>query len=71
MYVGAIALLTGLALVLEAPAVLGVALAAAFFSNLFVIFVEEPGLARRFGENYLAYKSTTNRWLPRFRAVSG
>src|SRR5450756_2187060 len=49
MYVGAIALLTGLALVLEAPSVLGVALAAALFSNLFVIFVEELGLACRFG----------------------
>jgi protein-S-isoprenylcysteine O-methyltransferase Ste14 len=71
MYVGAITLLVGLGLVGRAPSVFGVAFAAFFFSNLFVVFVEEPGLARRFGENYLAYKSRTNRWLPRFRAVSG
>ena len=64
MYVGAIALLAGLALVLEAPSVLGLALAACFFSNLFVILVEEPGLARRFGESYAAYRRTTNRWIP-------
>lgn len=65
MYVGAIALLTGLAFVLEAASVLGLALAAAFCSNLFVIFVEEPSLARRFGESYAAYRRVTNRWIPR------
>jgi len=65
MYVGAITLLVGLGLVLDAPSVFGVAFAAFFFSNLFVIFVEEPGLERRFGETYLAYKRATNRWIPR------
>ncbi len=64
MYVGAITLMVGSGLVLDAPSVFGVALAALFFSNLFVIFVEEPGLAARFGETYLAYKRATNRWLP-------
>jgi protein-S-isoprenylcysteine O-methyltransferase Ste14 len=65
MYVGAIALLVGLGLILDAPSVFGVAFAAFFFSNLFVIFVEEPGLAARFGETYLAYRRSTNRWIPR------
>jgi protein-S-isoprenylcysteine O-methyltransferase Ste14 len=65
MYVGAITLLVGLGLFLKAPSIFGVAFAAFFFSNLFVIFVEEPGLARRFGETYLAYKRSTNRWIPR------
>jgi protein-S-isoprenylcysteine O-methyltransferase Ste14 len=65
MYVGAITLLVGFGLVLSAPSVFGVAFAAFFFSNLFVIFVEEPGLARRFGETYLAYRRATNRWIPR------
>jgi protein-S-isoprenylcysteine O-methyltransferase Ste14 len=64
MYVGAITLLVGLGLVLDAPSVFGVAFAAFFFSNLFVIFVEEPGLTRRFGETYLAYRRATNRWIP-------
>jgi protein-S-isoprenylcysteine O-methyltransferase Ste14 len=65
MYVGAITLLVGFGLVLDAPSVFGVAFAAFFFSNLFVIFVEEPGLAARFGETYLAYRRSTNRWIPR------
>ncbi|MGZ5429789.1 MAG: methyltransferase family protein [Thermoanaerobaculia bacterium] len=65
MYVGAITLLVGIGLVLRAPSVFGVAFAAFFFSNLFVIFVEEPGLTRRFGETYLAYRRATNRWIPR------
>ena len=65
MYVGAITLLVGLGLVLDAPSVFGIAFAAFFFSNLFVIFVEEPGLARRFGETYLVYRRATNRWIPR------
>ena len=64
MYVGAITLIAGFGFVLNAPSVFGVALAALFFSNLFVIFVEEPGLERRFGETYLAYKRATNRWVP-------
>jgi protein-S-isoprenylcysteine O-methyltransferase Ste14 len=65
MYVGAITLMMGLGFVQSAPSVFGVAFAAFFFSNLFVIFVEEPGLARRFGESYLAYKRSTGRWIPR------
>lgn len=65
MYVGAITLIVGFGLILDSPSVFWVAFAAFFFSNLFVIFVEEPGLTRRFGETYLAYKRATNRWIPR------
>ena len=65
MYVGAVTLLIGFALFRDAPSVLGVAFAAFFFSNLFVIFVEEPGLESRFGESYRVYKRATNRWVPR------
>jgi len=32
--------------------------------NLFVIYVEEPGLEKRFGEDYRAYRAVTSRWLP-------
>jgi protein-S-isoprenylcysteine O-methyltransferase Ste14 len=70
MYVGAITLLMGFALVFGAPSVFGVAFAAFFFSNLFVIFVEEPSLARQFGERYTAYKRSTNRWIPRLARVA-
>ena len=65
MYVGAITLLVGLSLSLRAPSVFGVAAAAFLFSSLFVVFVEEPSLARRFGDAYAAYRRATNRWIPR------
>lgn len=65
MYVGAITLIVGFGFVLDAPSVFGVAFAAFFLSNLVVIFVEEPSLARRFGGSYAAYRRVTNRWIPR------
>ncbi len=34
-------------------------------AHLFVVFYEEPGLERRFGQSYLDYKRSVNRWLPR------
>jgi protein-S-isoprenylcysteine O-methyltransferase Ste14 len=37
------------------------------FIHLIVVYVEEPGLEKRFGESYLQYKRSVNRWLPRFR----
>ena len=30
--------------------------------------VEEPGLERRFGEDYRRYKANVPRWIPRWRA---
>lgn len=32
--------------------------------NLFVIYIEEPYLEKRFGEDYRAYRAVTPRWLP-------
>jgi hypothetical protein len=29
---------------------------------------EEPGLVKRFGEEYLTYKANVPRWIPRIRA---
>ena len=33
-------------------------------ANLYVIYIEEPGLEKRFGEDYRAYRAATPRWLP-------
>jgi protein-S-isoprenylcysteine O-methyltransferase Ste14 len=40
---------------------------AAFFAlnQIFFLFYEEPGLARRFGDEYRAYRQNVPRWLPR------
>lgn len=65
MYVGAFLVLFGYGLVARSPSVLGLAGLALLVFHLFVIFVEEPSLARRFGDGYAAYRRATNRWLPR------
>jgi protein-S-isoprenylcysteine O-methyltransferase Ste14 len=31
----------------------------------FIVFYEEPHLARVFGDEYQAYRATVGRWLPR------
>jgi protein-S-isoprenylcysteine O-methyltransferase Ste14 len=35
-------------------------------NTIYFILVEEPGLVKRFGDDYLTYKKNVNRWLPRF-----
>jgi protein-S-isoprenylcysteine O-methyltransferase Ste14 len=34
-------------------------------NHAYFIAVEEPGLERRFGERYRAFKANVPRWLPR------
>jgi protein-S-isoprenylcysteine O-methyltransferase Ste14 len=34
--------------------------------QFFVLFYEEPTLARQFGQEYEEYKKRVPRWLPRF-----
>jgi protein-S-isoprenylcysteine O-methyltransferase Ste14 len=42
-------------------------LAAAFFAanHAFFLLYEEPGLVRRFGDEYREYKQAVPRWIPR------
>ena len=41
--------------------------AAIFFiiSNIYFILIEEPGLLKRFGEDYKKYKGNVPRWIPK------
>lgn len=34
-------------------------------NHIYFILIEEPGLERRFGENYRLYKANVPRWMPR------
>lgn len=43
------------------------AVAAAAGFHLYIVLWEEGELRRRFGEDYLVYKRSVPRWLPRFR----
>lgn len=40
-------------------------------NHLYFIYSEEPGLARRFGEEYLEYKRNVPRWIPRMKPWAG
>lgn len=65
MYLGAFGLLLGFALWGQSPAMLGVVPVAGGLAHLFVVLVEEPGLERRFGVDYVAYCRRVHRWWPR------
>jgi protein-S-isoprenylcysteine O-methyltransferase Ste14 len=66
MYIGGFLLLAGFGLIQRSLAILLFALALLGLFHLFVVFVEEPGLKKRFGQSYLDYKQIVKRWLPRF-----
>lgn len=40
-------------------------------NHAYFVFLEEPGLERRFGESYHRYKTNVPRWLPRLRPWQG
>ena len=64
MYVGAAALLMGFGLFERSLAILALAVAGLILAHLFVVFAEEPGLERRFGDSYRSYKASVRRWIP-------
>ncbi len=39
-------------------------------NHLYFLLIEEPGLVRRFGESYEAYRAAVPRWLPRITRQS-
>ena len=40
-------------------------------NHIYFLLLEEPGLERRFGEDYRIYKTNVPRWIPRLRPRSG
>lgn len=66
MYVSVLLVLSGESLVFGSLGMVRYALVVWAFSHLFVVFYEEPGLRRRFGESYEAYCRDVRRWLPKF-----
>jgi protein-S-isoprenylcysteine O-methyltransferase Ste14 len=53
------------------PMILLFAVLMAVSMHLFVVYVEEPKLERRFGGSYREYKRRVRRWVPSRRAVMG
>ncbi len=66
MYVGGVSMLLGLGLYLTSVSMALYALVAFLLIHTFVVFAEEPGLRRRFGQEYEDYCHAVPRWIPRF-----
>ncbi len=64
MYIGACFVLSGVALFYQSYEIF--LYTGIFFvvSHLFVVYYEEPALKRKFGEAYVSYNQTVNRWWP-------
>jgi protein-S-isoprenylcysteine O-methyltransferase Ste14 len=72
MISGVTAVLAGEALILGSPGLVIWAAAFPLVNHIFFLAVEEPGLERRYGAEYRAYRRAVPRWVPRitpYRAV--
>lgn len=65
MYLAGGLILSGQAVLWEAPTLLGYIAGFWFVTHVFVIAYEEPKLARQFEEQYRTYREVVPRWIPR------
>jgi protein-S-isoprenylcysteine O-methyltransferase Ste14 len=64
MYVSVLAIVSGIAWWRASPVVAAYAAALAIAFHLRVVVNEEPVMARRFGEEWIAYRARVRRWIP-------
>jgi protein-S-isoprenylcysteine O-methyltransferase Ste14 len=69
MYLAVLAVITGQALLLSRPVLLGYAAVVATACVTFVYGYEQPTLARRYGAQYEAYRCAVPGWWPRLPPV--
>jgi protein-S-isoprenylcysteine O-methyltransferase Ste14 len=67
MISGVFCILLGEALLAASLPLLGWFLVFVILNCIYIPLAEEPGLVKRFGEDYLAYKQRVPRWIPRLR----
>jgi protein-S-isoprenylcysteine O-methyltransferase Ste14 len=65
MYIGAALALCGAAILYRSIPLLGYVGAFLIATHVFVVWYEEPTLARVFGDDYRAYRARVRRWVPR------
>ena len=70
MISGVFCILLGEAVLLLSPALLGWFLVFMCVNLLYIPLLEEPGLERRFGDEYRSYRANVPRWVPRRRGWS-
>ena len=66
MYTGGVAMLLGLGCYLTSVGMILFAGVALLLIHTFVLLAEEPGLRKRFGQEYEDYCRAVPRWIPRF-----
>lgn len=71
IYTGLIATISGEALILGDGRLLVYAGALWLFFHVWVLVVEEPGLAGTFGDEFASFKANVPRWLPRLTPWAG
>jgi protein-S-isoprenylcysteine O-methyltransferase Ste14 len=65
MYIGGLLLLLGLGFIARSGSMILFAILVSYLVHLGVVYLEEPDLKRRFGEDFLEYERSVNRWMPR------
>jgi protein-S-isoprenylcysteine O-methyltransferase Ste14 len=65
MSLGGAFFMTGIALWHRSAFGLGLAAALFLVMHLVVVYLEEPGLEKRFGDSYREYRRNVRRWVPR------
>ncbi len=68
MITAVVAALLGEAALFGSPGILILAVAFLVINHTFFLLHEEPGLERRFGDEYREYKRAVPRWIPRRQA---
>ena len=64
MYIGALSIIMGGGFVVGSPSIVVLAFIFGLLAHLFVLIYEEPALQKEFGESYINYLSSVNRWIP-------
>jgi protein-S-isoprenylcysteine O-methyltransferase Ste14 len=67
MYIGGFISLVGFGLFHHSISILILSAVLMFLFHLFVVFVEEPQLKKRFGESYVEYKNSVKRWVLKWK----
>jgi protein-S-isoprenylcysteine O-methyltransferase Ste14 len=67
MIAGVFIILLGEAVLAASLPLLGWFAVFVIVNAVYISLFEEPGLVRRFGDNYLAYQQNVPRWIPRLR----
>ena len=65
MYIGALLIALGEALLFQSKSLFLYALAIFGVCNFHILILEEPYLANKFGESYQQYRKSVRRWIPR------